>query len=85
MVDILLFALNLAWKIVALAAGWLLFKYVLKNGTGVFHDLLETLTMALSAGCKIIRKKLVQRLRKENQTEEANNQPETVKVEGTVV
>lgn len=45
--DVLLFALNLAWKILVLCMGWMLFKYVLKNGSGTFKEFLETVGLAL--------------------------------------
>lgn len=89
MADVLLFALNLAWKLLAVAFGWMLFRYVLKNGKGAFHDLLETLEIAISAGCKLVRRKLVQKLQKENKRKETetelNGSDGQVKAEETVV
>ena len=87
MVDILLFALNVAWKVLCLVAGWILFRYVLKNGKGAIHEILDTISLILTAGCKVLKKKLVQLLRKENgQIEESTAQPTNqVEAEGTVV
>lgn len=82
MADVLLWFLNMAWKILALAFGWMLFKYVLKNGKGAFHELLETTGLIVRAGCKLLRKKLIQLLDRETAKD---NQDDQVKVEGTVV
>lgn len=82
MTDVLLFFLNLAWKVLALAAGWILFKYVLKNGKGAFKELLETIGLMVRAGCKLLKRKLIQMLDRETSKEDSDDQ---VKVEGTVV
>ena len=82
MADVLLWFLNLAWKVLALAAGWILFKYVLRNGKGAFKDLLETIGLMVRAGCTLLRKKLIQLLDRETAKD---NQDDQVKVEGTVV
>ena len=82
MTDVLMFALNLAWKVLALAFGWMLFKYVIRNGKGAFHDLLTTIELSVQAGCALLRRKLVQKIEKEV-TEEDPDGPE--KAEGTVV
>ena len=81
MTDVLLFFLNLAWKVLALAAGWILFKYVLRNGKGAFKDLLETIGLMVRAGCTLLRKKLIQLLDRET----VKDKDDQVKVEGTVV
>lgn len=82
MADVLLWFLNLAWKVLALAAGWILFKYVLRNGKGAFKELLETIGLMMRAGCTLLRKKLIQLLDRETAKD---NQDDQVKVEGTVV
>ena len=83
MADVLLWFLNLAWKVLALAAGWILFKYVLRNGKGAFKELLETIGLMMRAGCTLLRKKLIQLLDRETAKDE--NSDDQVKVEGTVV
>ena len=64
--DVLLFALNLSWKILVLCMGWMLFKYVLKNGSGTFKEFLETISLALRTFGHWIRKVCLNYLRKES-------------------
>ena len=64
--DVLLFALNLSWKILVLFMGWTLFKYVLKNGSGTFKEFLDTVGIALRTFGHWIRKVCLNYLRKES-------------------
>lgn len=75
--DVILFALNLAWKILAICLGWMLFKYVLKNGSGTFKEILDTISVALRTFGHWIRKICLNYLRKESA--EAEGEPEFVK------
>ena len=71
--DVLLFALNLAWKILALCMGWMLFKYVVRNGSGTFKELLDTVSVALRTFGHWIRKTCLNYLKKESA--EAGEEP----------
>ena len=76
--EVLLFALNLAWKILVLCMGWMLFRYVLKNGRGTFKELLDTISIGLRTTGHWIRKKCLNYLRKEES--EASMDGDGVKV-----
>ena len=69
MIEFMVFALNLSWKILGLVFGWMLFKYLLKNGSGTFREILDTITIGLRAMGHAIRKKLLTYLRKEAEQE----------------
>lgn len=73
MLEIMLFMLNLSWKILGIACGWILLKYLLRNGKGTFKEVLETLGSAIKTGCYFIRKKLADSLRKEKATIETTS------------
>lgn len=65
--DILLFALNLAWKILVLCMGWTLFRYVVKNGNGTFKEILDTIALGLRTFGHWIRKQCISYLKKESE------------------
>ena len=64
--DVILFMLNLAWKILAVCMGIMLFKYVLKNGSGTFKELLDTISIALRTFGHWLRKVCLSYLKKES-------------------
>ena len=67
--DVILFMLNLAWKVLALCLGWMLFKYVIKNGSGTFRELLDTITIMLRTFGHWIRKTCLNYLKREELVE----------------
>ena len=75
--DVILFMLNLAWKILALCMGSMLFKYVLKNGSGTFREILDTISLGLRTFGHWVRKMCLNYLKKESA--EAEGEPEFVK------
>lgn len=83
MLDIMLFMLNVAWKLLGIACGWMLFRYLLRNGKGTFKELLETCGSAIKTGCYFIRKKLAEKLIREKETLDAEE--DSTKVEAHVV
>ena len=83
MLDIMLWMLNVAWKILGIACGWILIRYLLKNGKGTFREMLDTLGSAIKTGCYFIRKKLAEMLTKEKETLEAK--VDSTKIEAHVV
>lgn len=85
MLDIMLFMLNLGWKILGIACGWILLRYILRNGKGTFKDVLETLGSAIKTGCYFIRKKLAEKLLKEKEKENLEAEVDSTKVEAHVV
>ena len=68
--DILLFALNVAWKVLVLFMGWSLFIYVVKNGSGTFREILETISVALRTFGHWVRKTCLNYLKKESEAKE---------------
>lgn len=49
---------NLAWKILCLGLGFMLFRYILAHGSTVFKDILETLGLAARAISGRIRRSI---------------------------
>lgn len=82
MLNALGFALNMAWKILAIVGGWMLFKYVLKNGSGTMRDILDTISVAFKALGHAIRKWCIGYLKREASGDEQST--EKVKVDATV-
>lgn len=83
--EILTWILGIAWKTALLCVGWICIKQIIRNGGGTLREVLETLGLAIRAGCLTMRAKLVDKLRKENEDviEENPDVPE-LKAEGTV-
>lgn len=73
--DVILFALNLSWKILVVCMGWMLFKYVLKNGSGTFRDFLDTVSIALRTFGHWIRKTCLNYLKRESAKRDAEDKP----------
>ena len=71
--------LSLAWKAVCIAGGFMLFKYIVRNGKGTINDVLDTVTVFLKTIGHWIRKTCLNYLKRE--TEEND---EGAKVEATV-
>lgn len=63
--EIMLWALNLAWKVLVVCMGWMLFRYVVKNGKGTFGELLDTISAVLRTMGHAIRKMCLNYLKKE--------------------
>ena len=68
--DILLYALNIAWKVTILCIGWTLFKYVVKNGSGTFKDLLDTIGIGLKTFGHWFRMKCLNYLKREQEAKD---------------
>jgi len=69
MLEFMAFMLNLAWRALGVICGWLLLKYILKNGTGTLKEILDTITIGLRAMGHAIRKKLLGYLKREAEQE----------------
>lgn len=73
MMDILLFALNMAWKVLVLFMGWSLFAYVVRNGSGTFRELLDTISVTLRTFGHWIRKQCLSYLKRESEAKEGGD------------
>jgi hypothetical protein len=68
--EFIFWTLNIAWKVLGLCIGWMLFRYILKNGSGTFRDILDTITIGIKAMGHAIRKKMLNYLKKESEAED---------------
>lgn len=66
--DFILWALNIAWKVVCIAAGFIILKFIIQNGSGTFRELLETISVALKTIGHFIRKTCLGYLTKEKES-----------------
>ena len=81
MVGVMNWILSIAWKAALLTIGWICVKYVLRNGGATARQVIETIGLAIRAGCYEVRYKLVDRLQrkaaeKEKERVEGGNQPD---------
>lgn len=65
MVDFMIFMANLGWKILGLVFGFMMFVYIVKNGPETFRAIINVISVGIQTLCVVIRKKLVNYLRKE--------------------
>ena len=49
MTDAIMWFLDVAWKILGLVLGWMVLKFILKNGKDTIRDILETLHLGMQA------------------------------------
>lgn len=63
--DFMLWCLNIAWKVLIVCMGWMLFRYIVRNGKGTFSEVLETIGIALKTFGHAIRKWCLNYLKKE--------------------
>ena len=77
--DVILWSLNFAWKILAICIGFMLFKYVLKNGSGTFKEVLDTVSVALRTFGHWLRKHCLNYLKQESAAAEVK--PEEISEE----
>ena len=84
MIAMINFALNVAWKVLIVMAGWYIFRYVVRNGKGTMRDILDTITAVMKAVGHWIRERCFSYLKKEAKKEEAEAEVEGTKVEATV-
>ena len=68
--DFILWCLNLAWKILAICMGFMLLKYVLRNGSDTFREILDTIAALMKTLGHAIRKACLNYLRKEERAAE---------------
>lgn len=71
MFEFLGFMLSIAWKILAVCCGFMLFRYVIRDGKDTFRDLLTTTGLGIQAGCLFLRRKLAAKIKGEPLPEEA--------------
>ena len=83
MVGILSWVLGIAWRTALLCVGWICIKQIIRNGGGTLREVLETTGLAIRAGCIELRKKLVEKLKREEGVIEDPEAPE-MQAEGTV-
>ena len=70
MLEFVSFMLNVGWKTLGIVFGWLLLKYIIRNGTGTIREVLDTIGIGIKAACLAIRKKIREKLLKEEDKEE---------------
>lgn len=83
MVGILSWVLGIAWRTALICIGWICIKQIIRNGGGTLREVLETTGLAIRAGCIELRKKLVEKLKREEGVIEDPEAPE-MQAEGTV-
>lgn len=74
--EVLLWMLELAWRIALFILGWQVIKWVISaKKDGTFHDVLDTIGLAIKAGCVKLRRWLIRELSKEEtkSAEESTN------------
>lgn len=75
----IMWMLDVAWKLLAIYMGFVLFRFILKEGRGTFKDLLRTLNMSIQAISLKIRRGTARYLATE-ETESEPPKPKTVDV-----
>ena len=63
--------LSIAWKILAVYWGFMLFKKLIIDGRELPRDILTTMGLGIQAGCLFLRRKLAAKIRGEELPEEA--------------
>ena len=79
MASIMNWILSIAWKTAVVMIGWICVKYVLRNGGSTIRQVIETIGLAIRAGCYEVRYRLVDRLQRkaaEKEHVEGGNQPD---------
>lgn len=80
---ILTWILGIAWRTALICVGFVLVKHIIRNGGGTLKEVLETTGVLIRTGCIELRRKLVEKLKREDVIEENPEVPE-LRVEGTV-
>lgn len=57
--------LEIAWKALLVVGGWMLLKYLLRNGGEVFREIIKTIGIVLMAAMVIVRRTIAKALGKE--------------------
>ena len=70
--DFMLWCLNIAWKVLIVCMGWMLFRYIVRNGKGTFSEVLDTIGIALKTFGHAIRKWCLNYLKKEESATQPN-------------
>lgn len=76
--------LSMSWKVFGIMAGWMLIKHLMREGTGTLKELLETIGVAIRAGCLMTKKALWAKIKEEREAEKVEPNGEHVHAEGTV-
>lgn len=84
--EVILWSFTVALKLVGIAVAFMVFKEVLKNGTGTFRTLIGTIGLAVQACCLKIKTLLLKSIKKERENLEGNKEPDDqTKVEAHVI
>lgn len=51
MLDAIWWAICQSWKVLGLVGAWLLFRYIVTNGSATMSNLFETIDMGIQAAC----------------------------------
>ena len=73
--------LEIAWKALLVVGGWMLLKYLLRNGGEVFKEIIKTIGIVLMAAMVIVRKTIAKALGKEVEPERKPEPTEEGKAE----
>ena len=76
--ETILWMLEVAWKLLAIYMGFVLFRFILKEGRGTFKDLLRTINLWIQGISLKIRRNTAEYLKEEVTTEPPT--PKTVGV-----
>ena len=63
--DAIIWNLNLALKLLGVAIAFMIFKEILKHGTGTFRSIIETIGLGVQTICLKIRSALLKAIQKE--------------------
>ena len=76
--------LSVSWKVFGIMMGWMLIKHLMRDGTSTAKELLETIGVAIRAGCLMLKKALWAKIKEEREAEKVEPNGEQVHAEGTV-
>ena len=82
MMKAVMWALGQSIKVLGVVGAWMLFKAIVRNGSGTINDILETVEMGLQAGGLLLKRKFFEIIRKEKRKPDLE---EPAKAEGSVV
>lgn len=75
--DTIMWFVNLAWRILLLYIGWIVFRFIMKNGRGTIKEILETIGIVIKTAALKLRMKVAECARKKEPEEEPDRETET--------
>ena len=77
MTDTIMWFLDVAWKILGIVMGWMILKFILRNGRETIRDLMETIHLglqALSIKSRLLLRQYLKENNKKKEPEKEENQ-----------